>query len=285
MKYTRMMNCWTNKFIYVLFLFLFLVQLCPAHIGYAGSLKKDVLAEGSCAIVGMSAEQSQLIALQRARANAIEQAAGVRVISSSIVTNNQTLVDIIKTYSKGFIVKEEIEWLPLGQYQKNSSTAPIPEYRLKIIADVHIPQKLGKSLGLTSELNHKKFRDGEIAKLKISTQRKSKIAIFNITADDQVVMLYPNQYDSYKPIKKGGTMIFPGEKSAVEMVARTLPNHKQDAEALFVVGVEASIDLEFQEIFDPLIPYSFSTFFYKYADIADICEENIIPYSVEVDKM
>ncbi|MBN1664103.1 MAG: hypothetical protein JW943_10925 [Deltaproteobacteria bacterium] len=41
-----------------------------------GDIVKGVQAEGACAIVGMSAEPSQLAALQRARAAAIEQAAG-----------------------------------------------------------------------------------------------------------------------------------------------------------------------------------------------------------------
>jgi uncharacterized metal-binding protein len=54
---------------------------------YPAEALKNIFAEGSCAIVGMSAEQSQLIALQRARAAAIEQAAGVSVTSGTLVTN------------------------------------------------------------------------------------------------------------------------------------------------------------------------------------------------------
>jgi len=41
--------------------------------GRAGEIRKGIQAEGACAIVGMSAEQSSLTALQRARAAAIER--------------------------------------------------------------------------------------------------------------------------------------------------------------------------------------------------------------------
>ena len=100
---------------------------------------QNISAEGSCAIVGMSAEQCQLIALQRARASAIEQAAGVNVTSGTLVTNMALTAEFIKAYAKGFIVKEKAEWRPLTQYQKDLSTPPIPEYRVKIVADVSTP--------------------------------------------------------------------------------------------------------------------------------------------------
>jgi len=66
----------------IIFLFLIIAAgTVNAEIGplRSGEIRRGVQAEGSCAIVGMSAEQSQLLALQRARASAIEQAAGVAV--------------------------------------------------------------------------------------------------------------------------------------------------------------------------------------------------------------
>ena len=103
-----------------------LIILLTASVSSAETVK-NISAEGSCAIGGMSAEQCQLIALQRARAAAIEQASGVSVASSTLVTNMALTADFIKAYSKGFIVNENVQWLPLGQYQKNPSTPPIPE--------------------------------------------------------------------------------------------------------------------------------------------------------------
>ncbi|PJC73031.1 MAG: hypothetical protein CO012_10445, partial [Syntrophobacterales bacterium CG_4_8_14_3_um_filter_49_14] len=70
--------------------FLLLFTLQAAAFAETGSIPQDqvtrnIIAEGSCAIVGMSAEQAQLIALQRARAVAIEQVGGVEVSTSTLV--------------------------------------------------------------------------------------------------------------------------------------------------------------------------------------------------------
>lgn len=111
----------------------------PASFSQAETVK-GVRAEGACAIVGMTAEQCQLVALQKARASAIEQAAGMSVSSSTLVTNMALTADFIKTYSKGYIVNEKAEWQPLGQYQKDKSAPPIPEYHVKITADVKVPE-------------------------------------------------------------------------------------------------------------------------------------------------
>ncbi|MBI5408251.1 MAG: DUF4384 domain-containing protein [Nitrospirae bacterium] len=241
---------------------------------------KDVQAEGACAIVGMSAEQSQLLALQRARMAAIEQAAGVRLTSTTIVTNDRLAVDFIRAYAKGFIVNEKAEWLPLGQYQKDKSTPPVPEYKVKITADVYTPFKKIKPLGLTAQMNENTFRNGEKGLVKIRADRDVKLAIFNITADDKVVMLFPNQYDRNNAVSGRETFVFPPKDSQIELEIQTLPGHTRDAEAIFVAVMDGNYAREFMNIFNPLEPMGFAGFFAKYSEIADYCEDVIMAYEV-----
>ena len=241
---------------------------------------KNVVAEGSCAVVGMRAEQSQLIALQRARATAIEQAAGVAVSSSTVVTNFRLAADFIKTYSKGFIVKEKIEWFPLGQYQKDPSTAPIPEYRVKIVADVCIPETKIRPIRLEAKLNNVVFRSGEKAKIEIKTGRKARIAIFNITADDKAVMLFPNQYEKENIITEEQPLIFPSKGSRINLKVTTMPGHERDTEALFVVAIDESCQRDLTNVFKAFEPLSLSAFFRKYAELADYSEDVILAYEV-----
>ncbi len=263
-----------KKSIFAIFLLLYTGQALPAETF------RNISAEGSCAIVGMSAEQSQLIALQRARVAAIEQAAGVSVTSATLVTNMQLAADIIKTYAKGFIVNERVEWLPLGQYQKDSSTPPIPEYRVKIIADVRVPETKIKPMGLEAKTKGALFKNGERASIELRTERGGKAAIFNITADDKVVMLFPNDVENNNLLIKGKVFTFPENNSKVELILQTLPGHKRDAEAFFVVAMDSSHPREFQGLFTPAQPMSFSAFFQKYAEIADFCEDVILPYEI-----
>jgi hypothetical protein len=245
---------------------------------------KDVSAEGSCAIVGMTAEQCQLLALQRARAAAIEQAAGVSVTSSTLVTNSVLAADFIKTYSKGFIINEKATWLPLGQYQRDQTTPPIPEYRIRISADVFIPQKKIQPLGLKADLNKISFRNGEKATLEIKTNRKARLAVFNLTADDKVMMLFPNEWEKDNLVPGGETVSFPGPDSKTEMVMQTLPGHRRDAEAFMVVALDLNNEKDFLDLFPLGRPVAFSEFFKRYSQVADHAEDVILTYEVVGEK-
>ena len=241
---------------------------------------KGVSAEGGCAVVGMTAEQCQLTALQRARASAIEQASGVAVSSSVLVTNMALTAEFIKTYSKGFILNEKVQWLPISQYQKDSSTPPIPEYTVRIVADVHISEPKIKPIGIKAKTNSLIFKSGEKAVIEVSVKREAEIAIFNITADDRVVMLFPNEYDRDNTVPKNGRLIFPNKNTKTELIMQMLPGHKSDAEGFFMVAMDSSHQKKFIELFNPSEPMSFSGFFRKYSEIADYCEDAIIAYEV-----
>ena len=244
------------------------------------NIVKNVSGEGSCAIVGMSAEQSQLIALQRARTQAIEQAVDIRVTSHTVVTNFRLAADFMKTYSEGFIVNEQVEWLPLGQYQKDSSTAPIPEYRVKIVADVYRPVRKIPPLGLVAHMNDSIFKTGEKAKIEVIAGRRAQIGVFNITADDRVVMLFPNQHEPNNIISREMKIVFPSSDSPIELVMGTLPGHKKDAEAFFIVALDERSGKEISGIFSPMKPMRLTSFFHAYSEIADYSEDTIISYEV-----
>ncbi|GAB6270787.1 MAG: hypothetical protein STSR0003_06270 [Smithella sp.] len=245
-----------------------------------GEVKKGVQAEAACAIVGMSAEQSQLTALQRARAAAIEQAAGVSVTAVTLVTNFTLAADFIKTYSRGFIIAEKVTWLPLGQYQKNSSTAPIPEYRVKIVADVYIPKRKTKTLGLTANLNNVVFRSGEKAKVTVKTKSAARIALFNIMADDTVALLFPNAYAKENKLAAGENFVFPARDAKVELEMQTLAGHKKDAEAIFVIAWDEARKINILQYFAPGEAIPMSEFFARLSEIIDQCEDRILPYEV-----
>jgi len=245
-----------------------------------GEVKKGIEAEAACAIVGMSAEQSQLTALQRARAAAIEQAAGVSVTAATLVTNFTLAADFIKTYSRGFIIAENVTWLPLGQYQKSPSTAPIPEYRVKIVADVYIPKRKAKSLGLTASLNNVVFRSGEKARITVNTKSAAGVALFNITADDTAALLFPNAYEKENNLVTGGNFIFPAKDAKVELEMQTLPGQKSDAEAVLVIAWDKASKIDVLKRFEPGEAIPLSEFFARLSEIIDQCEDVILPYEV-----
>lgn len=282
------MSCKSKSWKIYCFLF-FIVTLHVVPINYVVAQNrapspmqtvKNISGEGACIIEGMTAEQARLVALQRARAMVIEQAAGVQVSSSTLVKDFALTADFIKTYSKGFITKESVEWLPLGQYQKDVSSAPIPEYRVKLFADVYVPEKKTKPLGLQGKLNSSVYKEGEKASLNIKTERKAKIAIFNITANDEVVMLFPNKLEKSNIITENTSLVFPSSSSKIDFVMQNIKGHNRDAEAVMLVAMDAAHERNFMDIFSPLSAMNFSAFFRKFAEVADYCEDMILTYEI-----
>jgi len=246
----------------------------------SGNVVRDVAAEGACAVSNMTAEQSRLIALNRARAAAIEKAAGVEVKASTLITNFELSLDLIKTYSKGIVIKERVEWLPLGQYQADSSDAPVPVFRVKVTADIYLPKKRSIPTGLEAGINNSVFRAGEKVEITLRTVRKARIAIFNFSADDMVTMLFPNRYDGDNILQESGEMTYPPAGSPVKLKVQTLQGHKRDGEALFIVAMDDGQERDLARLFTPFKPMTSSDFFNKYSEIADYCDDVILTYEV-----
>ncbi len=279
MNFIKMLMSFTAVSVLPL-LVVMLLSFAGPCLSAEGQLHRNVRAEGACAVVGMTAEQCQLLALQRARAAAIEEASGVQVTSSSLVTNSMLAADFIKTYARGFVVREEVEWLPLDQYQKDRSSAPIPEYRVRIVADVHTPQKQSLAAGLSARLNRAVFAAGERVRISVKVEKTVRLAIFNIQADDRAVLLFPNVYDSKNLVSPGREWVYPGADSAVEFEVHPLPGHDRDAEAYFVAALPPETTVDFPARFAAGKPLPLSEFFKRFAEISERSEEAILPYEV-----
>ncbi|KPA09673.1 hypothetical protein MHK_010121 [Candidatus Magnetomorum sp. HK-1] len=233
----------------------------------------NISAEGSCVIQNISPRQAQTIALQRARTLAIEKASGIEMNATHIVSDGTMVVDFIRSYSKGYIVHEQVNWLPMDQYQKNPESPPVPEYHVSIIADIFLPEKPPDQTGMTARLNKSLFTRGERAILTIETRKASQIAVFNLQANDKIVMLHPHPM---RPIKT----VIPHHPFKVDnLYPEPLPGEDHNVEALFVCATIADID--FQTLFPVESSMAFSEFFKIYASIADRCTDVMIPYQVK----
>ena len=196
------------------------------------------------------------------------------------MTNLAVAADFIKSYSRGFIVREKAAWLPIGQYQKDSSTVPIPEYRVRINADVYVPARKVKAAGLKAKINNAVFRAGEKARISVDVRKDANIAIFNIMADDRVALVFPNDYESGNLVFAGKNFVFPARDARVELEMQTLAGHRKDAEAFLVVAWDREREIAVRKIFPSADPMPLDEFFRRLMEIADNCEEVILPYEV-----
>lgn len=120
--------------------FLLLVILFSAS-QLEAKIIKDVTGEGEAAVVGMTAEQCRSMALRRARADAVEKAAGTKVLSSTLIRDAKLVSEFLKSFSHGFIVKEKVKWLPLTTLGDDEDSPPIPYTRLKSSRMCRYPKK------------------------------------------------------------------------------------------------------------------------------------------------
>jgi len=264
-----------------------LLLVCLFTFGLSADLEakvvKGVIGRGEAAVVGVTAEEGRLIALQRARADAITQAVGVKIQSAVLVKNTVLVADFLKTFSRGFIVEEKVKWLPLADLRENEHQPPIPLFRVEIEAIVGVPErKLDPGFLLRAELDKKIFQAGDQARLSATVTRKAHLAIFNLMANDRVTMIYPNPKEAKtRLLLPGETFSFPPAGDILQMT--TLPGHQRDCEAFMVTAVMEREDrlFCFTDYFTYGQEYLVPQFFEMYCRFADAAQEEIIPYEVQ----
>lgn len=113
--------------------------LQPAVAGAQSKTVEGVVGKGEAMIVGITDEQARLLALQRARADAIEQAAGISVLGSTLIKDGLMAGDFLKTFSSGFIVKEKV--YPGGRMIPQTGGFPLANFTAEVVATVIIPER------------------------------------------------------------------------------------------------------------------------------------------------
>ena len=279
------MKLMRNHNIIFILIFVALILISIDHLD-ARVVKEGVRGEGKAAVVGITAEQARLIALQRARADAVEKAAGIKVLGSTLIRNFLLVGQYLKTFSHGFIVDEKVKWLPLASFRDSEGDPPIPMYRVEIITKVMIPErKIDPGFFLEASVDRPSYLSGEEAVIEAKVSRKAHLAIFNLRADDKVVMLYPSRkIDKTGILKPHETFYFPPQDSGLVLEMDTLKGHKIDSEAFMVAAVpeEEGGSFRFLDYFSGDRLYSVPKFFDIYSRIAEFAVEEILPYEVRM---
>jgi len=245
---------------------------------------EGVVGQGEAVIEGITAEEARLIALQRARANAIENAAGIKILGSTLVKNGNLVGEFLKTFSHGFIIDEKVNWLNLPPLKTNTKGPPIFRYGVEVEAKIKIPErKIDRGFILETHINKSFFRSGEEAVITAKVSRKAHIAVFNFMANDQVSMIFPSKFiDSRNVVEPGESIRIPPQDSNFLLKMSTLSGHKIDSEAFMIVAVQnmEGKSFHFTDYFSEGELYSITNFFELYSKFADMAVEKILPYEV-----
>lgn len=281
-------SCWFR--VVSIFLFASFVVMQMASQAFASSPgQSDEKAKGKivrvetvgrCAVENFTPRQAQRLAIRQARALAVEKAAGVKVTSTTLVTNGALAGDFIKSFSSGYIVEEEVQWLPITQYQQDTTRPPIIEYGLKLSAVVSLPAKKSTFSGLRAQLNQHTFRAyKEEMKMLVSSRQACRVAVFNIMADDTVVMLFPNEAQNECVLAANEKREFPPHNWE-ELLVAPLPGNKRDTEAILVAALPEDSPVHWADIFTPDEQLSLTDFFTRYSTVIERGDDIVLPYEV-----
>ena len=96
------------------------------------SFAKEVVASGEAVVEQLTPEEARHMALRNARANGIEKALGVEVRSQTLVRDFSLLGDFIETFSKGYILEEQVLNWEQKSYQESLTRPPLTSYRVTL---------------------------------------------------------------------------------------------------------------------------------------------------------
>lgn len=205
------------KLIYAIFIALAVPSLSLAEL-------KEVVSEGVAVInPDMTGAEARMVALNDARRDAIEIAAGVSVTGSTVVTDYRVLFDMIKASSKGLIVKEVIideDKRAIKDKTPEGKTIVHEAYTLKLKATVK-PLLEGRGYKITTLTLHKAgnaepikapiFADNEEAQMRVRVNEDSHLHIFSVSHDGNVTTLLPSSYFPPVSLKSGEELVFPSD--------------------------------------------------------------------------
>jgi hypothetical protein len=227
-------------------LFVVLVILTSAVQGWTAE-KVVVTATGEASLSNVTPEEAQKAALQKARLSAVETACGVKLQAESFVRDFDLRGDFIHAISYGHIISEEVTSWKVEVEQKNPRTPPTLTCLVTIKAS--ILQEKGNpdsSYQAKVRLNKIVYQSGDEMIITVNVTKPSYITVLNFTADDRVILLFPNQIRRDNRMDAGREYQIPSaadREGVLRLQVSTLPGHKRDTEFIKVIATSKPVNL------------------------------------------
>lgn len=202
-----------------------------------------VACQGEAAVLNVTYEEAQVLALRRARLDAIEQVCGVSLQAESMVKNFMMAGDFIHSISYGQVVEERNHnWKTEEVPSETPSAPPVLLLRVSMEARViPVTEPSDPYFKLSLNINRSVFESGDEVVLKVKSTKDCYLTILNWAANDSVYILLPNEFDPDGLVQAGSTTEIPNRRlreAGVHFRVATLPGHTQDTEMIKVVATK-----------------------------------------------
>ncbi len=208
---------------------------------------------GEVVLEGMTPEQARSLCLARAKARAIEQVAGVKILSDTLVRDAVVVADLVNAQSFAWVkeVKEE-RWDDPSFEARTDAPAQIL-YRVRLKGLVAVDRDRDAGFALRLALNRSSYESGDEMQITIESGQDAYLSMFNILDDDKVTVLLPNRFKMDRAVRKGEKVRFPdAESMGSSRKLKLFPSSQNPTtrEAILVIATLDDIDLverEFKE--------------------------------------
>ena len=222
---------------------------------------KWVTCSGDAAIQNISSEEAKIIALRKARINAIEQVCGVSLQAETMVKDFQLAGDFIHSISYGQVVEEKDKnWETITMPAENPNDPPVLIYKVTMQAKVvSRNEKPDPSFKINLKLNRTAFQSGDEVVFKIKATQDCYLTILNLAANDSVYLLFPNKFAEDSFLKRNSVVQIPNKKNrdqGLHICVATLPGFKKNSEVVKVIATKQRIDfideIDLSSTFSPI---------------------------------
>lgn len=249
----------------------------------------DVTSKGRAVISNnITLDQAKMLALNQARAMAVEKAGGVSTRRFTIVKDNIFAADFIKAFSSGFLVEEKrLNWRGYWT-DANAGELGLPVVEVTIKARVESKkQDFLRPQLINASLNRSSYMDGDKASITVASKTDVFVIIVNYTSTGKIVPIYPNHFDNKNYLPAGIKLNYPS-KGAAPFIVKNYPQNNFDTEAFFVFGLPSNSvtqKLAWLETFPAGEQMEYAEFFQRLVAISmDWLSEDILVYTVSKGK-
>lgn len=208
-----------------------------------------IVAEGSASMADKSLQQARLEALNQARAEAVRIGAGAKIKSEQLrikieSTENDQITGIQDYFSSinrdvacGHVVSEKILHEGTKTYPTSPGKPPAVYYEVQIEAEVLTEQgEPDPTFTLQVRTNKEIYLEFEEMSLDIRASYTCYLYVFNILANDSLLLLYPNRYlpENRLPANKNLHLMPSGFSFQVSL----LPGARSAQEFIYVVATK-----------------------------------------------
>ena len=208
-----------------------------------------VTVEGFAALENVTKDKARKMAIDDARRLAVERVVGVNLISQTLVINNEISGDVVSTIPYGKVVAQEIiaENVELTQSQ-GSGKAPYLTYKVKM--KVQVAEQKGKPdpfFTVDARINRRVFKEGDHIEIRVTPTKDAYISVFNILADETVLILVPNRFRQDNFVKANNTFIFPDKNDrskSISLEAFTGDGRKETKEMFHILALKEPMEFD-----------------------------------------